>query len=92
MNDLTQVLKKDTLLIIEIGEYSDRSWFQPIKMLADYSKEELVKEFRNSFIPTYPGDEPEPYDFLPWLVKSGKAEHLEEVHSWHIGSYGYFDP
>lgn len=30
MNDLLQVLKKGTLLIIEMGAYSDKSWVGPV--------------------------------------------------------------
>lgn len=93
MNDLSQVLKKGTLLVIETGEYSDRGWSGPVRMLGDYSKADLAEQFRQEWKPIDPwdGDKPRPDDFLPWLIKVGKAEDVEDVHSWHVGSYGEFE-
>lgn len=86
MNDLSQILSAGTLLIIETGENSDFSWAGPVRIIKDVTKAELVEQFRSD----QKGD-PRPDDFLPWLVKTGWAEDVDNVTSWHIG-YGKFEP
>ena len=94
MNDLSQVLKKGTLLVIETGEYSDRNWFGPIRMLKSATKEKLVGEYKDQWVQEKNSyqDKPDCDGFLPWLIKSGYAEDVDNVHSWHVGSYGDFEP
>jgi hypothetical protein len=92
--DLTQILELGTLLVIETGEYSDKQWNGPVRMLISISKGELVERFRADWKPESwqdPEDGPEPGGFLPWLVASRYAEHVD-AHSWHVGSYGRFEP
>ncbi len=91
-NDLSQVLKKGTLLIIETGEYSDHSWSGPVRMLGDFTKADLAERFRAEWKPKYEWeDRPNPGDFLPWLIEQKLAEHVDDVESWHVGSYGEFE-
>jgi hypothetical protein len=93
MNDLSQILKKGTLLIVETGEYSDRSWGGPVRLLKNATKADLANAYKREWKPENKWeDEPNPGDFLPWLVRSGRAEEVDDVHSWHIGSYGRFKP
>lgn len=95
MTDLDQVLEAGTLLIIEQGEYSDRGWSGPVRILKTATKRQLADEFVAQWTPpaTDPEREnPEPGEFLPWLVKSGYVEDVEKVHSWHVGSYWRFEP
>lgn len=97
MNDLQQPLKKGTLLVIETGEYSDRNWFGPVRMLKTASKADLIEKFREQWKPPADAEyewekKPNSGDFMPWLVKSGFAEDVPNVESWHVGSYGDFDP
>lgn len=94
MQDLSQVLKKGTLLVIETGEYSDRNWFGPVRLLKDTTKAKLVEAYKKEWVkePDSWRDAPDPDGFLPWLVKSKRAEDVANVHSWHVGSYGEFDP
>lgn len=92
-DDLRQVLKKGTILIIETGEYSDRNWNGPVRLLESFTKEELADAFRREWKPKNKWeDKPEPGDFLPWLIETKRAEDVEGVHSWHVGSYGEFEP
>lgn len=88
-------LDEGTILIIETGEYSDHSWHGPVRILKTVTRRELSEKFQSDWIPD-PLDEfqttPEPYDFLPWLVKNGFAEHVDNVQTWHVGSYGRFEP
>ena len=62
--DLTQVLTKGTLLIIEHGEYSDKSWQGPVRLLADYTKSDLSDQFLREWEHE---DWPCANEFLPWL-------------------------
>jgi hypothetical protein len=92
LNDLSQVLEKGTLLIIETGCYSDFGYCDPVMLLGNYYKAQLAEEFVRDFKPRYTGDTPSPGDFVPWLVSSGKAEHVDNVTAWHVGEYGRFEP
>lgn len=95
MTDLEQILIAGTLLIIETGEYSDKSWGGPVRIVRDFSKAEVAGRFRAEWV--RPGGDdysrgPEPYAFLPWLIKEGYVEDVAAVHAWHVGSYGDFEP
>lgn len=94
MNDLSQILKKGTLLIIETGEYNDRTWFGPFRMLKDAMKETLAKQYKAQWKPDKDGwpDKPDPDGFISWLTVAGFIEDVSDVHSWHVGSYGRFEP
>ena len=87
--DLTQALTKGTLLIIEHGEYSDKSWQGPVRLLADYTKSDLSDQFLREWEHE---DWPCANEFLPWLVRTGKAESVDNIHRWHVGSYSNFQP
>lgn len=93
-DEIPATLKKGTLLIIETGEYSDRSWGGPVRMLKTVAKAELVEKYREEWKPPpeWPDEKPSPNDFLPWLVKAGWAEDVDNTESWHVGSYGDFEP
>ena len=94
MSDLDQVLKKGTLLVIETGEYSDRSWDGPVRLLKDFKKADVVAKFRAQW--KKPDDgwtiAPSAEEFLPWLIKRRYVESVDDVSSWHVGSYSRFEP
>jgi hypothetical protein len=91
MNDLSQVLKAGTLLIVESGEYSDSRWAGPVRILKDAVKADLAEAYRREWKPENDWeDRPSPDGFLPWLVKTGRAEEVDNVHAWHVGSYSDF--
>ena len=93
MDDLDQVLKKGTLLIIETGEYSDYRFGGPVRMLKDITKFELVDAYKREWKPEFKWEAaPGPDGFLPWLISAGWAESVSDVHSWHIGCYVEFLP
>lgn len=93
--DLDQILRAGTLLILEHGEYSDFNYDAPLRLLKDFTKRELIdsfskeweqKDYDSAFsFPNY-------WDFAAWLVRSGRAEAAENVTTWHLGSYGDFQP
>lgn len=94
-HDLSQVLKKGTLLIIETGEYSG-NYGGPVKLLRSFTKQELADaylvEWKKEDYPDNYRDEPNPDSFLSWLIKSKRAVAVDNVHSWHVGSYSEFTP
>jgi len=93
-SDLSQTLKAGTLLIIETGEYSDKQWNGPVRMLGDYTKKELAELFLREWAPEPEKDwqtHARPENFLSWLVKSGKVEFVP-AENWHVGCYGDFEP
>jgi hypothetical protein len=96
MNDLEQVLAVGTLLIVENGEYSDQTWEGPVRVVRAFKKADVAARFIREWAPTEKKcwrDKNDPSSwFLPWLVKEGYVEHCENVHSWHVGSYGKFKP
>lgn len=89
-------LEVGDLLIIETGEYSDRRWDGPVRMLVSKTRKQLAHEFVCDWKPDQSkklewqkrGD---PDDFLPWLIRKGYAEDVK-CHSWHVGSYDNFNP
>lgn len=94
MGSKSRILRKGTLLIIEEGAHDEFTRSDPVRMLGDYSKDDLVEQFKCEWKPRpigIPATEPEARDFLPWLISSGKAEPVS-VESWDIGDYRKFDP
>ena len=95
MTDLDQVIAAGTLLIIETGEYSDRGWGGPVRILRDVKRSHLAEQYRASWKPDAkrPWDRgPSPDGFLPWLISAGHAEDVENIQSWHVGTYDEFEP
>lgn len=85
-----------TILILESGEYSDKSWHGPFRVLKDFDQAEISQTFRDNWSPGPDSwrdkeDGPGRGDFLSWLVRNGYVEDLDGVVAWHIGSYE-FDP
>lgn len=88
------LIKADTLLTIEQGEYSDRSWDGPFRVLKDFDQAAVSEEYRAQFKPD-PNeleDEPNPRNFVAWLATSGYVEDVQVSLSWHVGCYGRFEP
>ena len=94
MDRLDAKMKKGTLLVIETGEYTDRSWSGPVRLLKTASRRDLAEAYKAQW--TKKDDDwedcPDPSGFLAWLTSAGWVEDVENVESWHVGSYGSFDP
>ena len=93
MDDLSQTLKKGTLLVVETGDY-DRIWLGLVRMLITTTKAKLAKDYRREWKKPPDGwyDSPNPDGFLSWLIASGRAEAVKNVKAWHVGSHGRFKP
>lgn len=93
MNDLTQIIKAGTFLMICHGAYSDREVNDPVRVLRDFVKAEVAEEFKKQWTPeTEWDDHPKPEEFLPWLVKAGYVAAVDCVTRWRVGAYGEFEP
>lgn len=91
--DLDVPFKVGDLLIIETGEYSDSSWAGPVRVIREFTRRDVGERYRKEGKPDYSWEEkPGPHGFLPWLVKERYVEAVDNVHSWHVGSYGDFNP
>jgi hypothetical protein len=77
------------LLILEDGEYSDKSWSGPFRVLKDFDIIELAEQLKATWKtgPNDYGSGPGPFDFRDWLHKEGFIADVE-CRSVHIGSYG----
>lgn len=85
------LVKKDTLLVLETGEYSDYTFHGPFRVIKDYDEAEVIEGYKKGFIPEYEGDDsPDPHGFGGWMIAQGYLELLEHL-SWHVGSYGTFE-
>ena len=92
-------LEAGDLLVIQTGEYSDRTISDPVRMLKTFTKGELAEAFEMAWKLDAPNrdewerdDLPTGNDFLPWLVKAGFAEAVDHVVNWYVGTYGRFEP
>lgn len=92
MSDLNVTLKAGTLLVIELGEYSDYTYDGPVRVVRDFVKADVVEAYRAAPPANDWSGPAEPGEFLAWLIKEGYVEALDDVHSWHVGSYGDFQP
>ena len=91
--DLDVPFKVGDLLIIETGEYSDRDWSGPVRIIREFTRREVGERYKEEGVAEYDWqDRASPRGFMPWLVKEGYVEDVDKVHSWHVGSYGDFDP
>ena len=86
---MSTAYKAGELMLIEMGEYSDKSWRGPFRVLKDFDIVELAehlkatwKRGKNDYT-----DSPGPYEFAEWIAKEGYIEDVE-CRSVHIGSYG----
>lgn len=62
-------------------------------MIKAFSKAEVAAKFVAEFVPMdeWGFDEPDAYNFLPWLVKNGYVEDVQAF-VWHVGDYCDFKP
>lgn len=100
--NLKHSFKVGDILTIATGEYSDFTYIGPLKVIKDfttqevfdlYTGEEPIYETRTDFRGNeYQRqlNEPSPYNFDGWLVKNGYVESMESI-EWHVGSYGRFE-
>jgi hypothetical protein len=90
MTDLEQVLKTGDFLVIEEGEYSDKSWSGPLRILKDFKKKDVCDQFIAQWTPKNSWHKvPMGCDFLPWLVASGYVAEVDNCTSWHVGDYEF---
>lgn len=85
---MSTAYKAGELLVIEWGEYSDKSWSGPYRVAKDFDILEYAEELKATWKPgphDYT-DEPGPYELRDRLHKEGFIEDVE-CRSVHIGAY-----
>lgn len=95
------VHKIGSLLMIEHGDYSDRQTEGPFRFLKTITKREMVDVYnvawrRDATLRDGETGDEEPIvgSFIPFLIKAGIVEMVDDVTSWHVGSskYSRLDP
>lgn len=82
------MFKVGEIVVLETGEYSDRGWHGPFRVLKDFDMREAVAQCVAEHKPAHEWDkQPSPYDLAPWLQKSGFIEDIP-CRTLHVGSYG----
>jgi hypothetical protein len=82
-------VKTGELLILETGEYSDKQWHGPYRVLKDFTIGEARDAYVDQWKPEPDGwrEQPDPDGFSGWLVAQQFIEHVDA--KWvYIGSYG----
>lgn len=84
-------LKAGTTAFLTRGEYSDFSVITHVTALKDIDTKVLARRFKAVVDrkPRKAGEFPyyDPYEYLPWLIKSGYVAEMEEVPEWYVGVY-----
>lgn len=84
------IIKANTILVFTHGEYSDYSFDGPLHVTRDFDQAEVSSEFRAQWKrPDEWTYRPSESDFIAWLTKEGYVEAIDNVHTWHIGDYGF---
>lgn len=85
------IIKKDTILIIETGAYSDHMADKPVTVLKDFDQLEVSKEYIHNWKANKEEWHwrPQATDFLAFLVRAGYVEALDGVFNWHVGDYEF---
>lgn len=83
-------MKVGEILVLESGEYSDKSWHGPFRVLKDFKLREAAEQMRSEFKPTCDSEVPDPWGLIGWLTQHGYIEDIEHL-SAHIGSYGQLE-
>lgn len=90
--DLT--FKAGELLVITYGDYSDKEWHGPLRVIKTFTQSAVGKAYVEATPRRKLGNwvEPTPTDdFVPWLVKEGYVEAIDDCREWDIGSYNGFE-
>jgi hypothetical protein len=86
-------IKAGTVLTLETGEYSDYSFTGPFQVLKEFDQAEVVLAYSATWKPKEEWeDTPDCDGFIGWLASSGYIRDLDNVMSWHVGSYGRLEP
>jgi hypothetical protein len=80
-------MKAGKLLILDEGEYSDRSSLGPFRVLKDFDVAEAIMHTKAGFKPQYDWQEADPSALVKWLHENGYIEDVDC--QWcHVGGYG----
>ncbi len=86
---MSEMIKVGETIVFTAGEPYEY-WFQgPMKVLKEFKKEEVSKEFISQWPPKdrYPR-RPSESGFIDWMVSNGYVE-ISAHHRWYVGSDGF---
>ena len=83
----TNIYPAGTAIAFSTGEYSDFGYIGHVVTLKTCDLAALIDEFKGAFKPKDEWDEPDPGQFVAWLVAHGHA-FPADVSEVHLGSYG----
>lgn len=83
----TLIYPKGTVLLLEEGEYSDRSYCGHLVTVRDLNLREAGASYAEQYKAEDEYDRPDPSGFVAWLVAEQFAMPLDHSEA-HIGSYG----
>jgi hypothetical protein len=90
--DLGTVLVKGSLLMLLTGEYSDKQYDGPFKVLRTMSKLDMARAFLTYHAmqgsDDHSGDPPSASEFTAFLVRANIVELLIADY-WHVGDYEF---
>lgn len=83
------IIPKGTLFSVWINEYNDRSCIGTLRAVVDIDTDVCNAKYRAML-----GDSSRTdlYQFPYWLVEEMHLAERLPVGTWHIGSYGVFEP
>jgi hypothetical protein len=84
-----------TVLIFEYGEYSDFGYCGPFRVEKEIDRAREAAAYREQWKPDLArpyAQKPDEDGFPIWLMKEGFISDISPATSWHIGSYGTFEP
>lgn len=87
--------KKGDILYLTSGEYSDYNMRLSVKVIKGFDTKKIQTKFLNYFNSLTDPETGESFDdyrqidcFVPWIIREGYIEELEEAKELHLGSYG----
>ena len=87
MRDQTPIIPAGILLTLDEGEYSDKVYHGPFRVVKDIDKAAVLAAFRAQWTPDNDyDDDPSPHEFMAYLGREGYIVD-EDSTSWYIGSY-----
>lgn len=84
-------ITKGTLLILEAGEYSDKEFHGPFKVLRAFDQTEVKARFKAERAQPSEWPDEDIDHFMIWLTRERYIEPAPKVFNWHVGSYGWLE-
>lgn len=84
-----RVIQSGTVLTLTTGRYSDYRDHGPFRVMKVIDKKTVADEFRAQWKGKHAGDQPDQWEFMGWLSRSGYVADIDGARSWHLGDYDF---